>query len=237
MLSFIPITVEGCLYEKIKKAVDVTDAEVEKIKSLGAKGLENIKYPPETLHEIITNAVIHRDYGIADDVHVRLFDNRIEVQSPGRLPAHVTPKNILDERFARNGAIVRLLNKFSDPAWWRKISKEAFSRLAAVLLPARLRCAGAIFDRCSGERPSARARPPFFPPLARLEDFPAISSISPVATSTMNLASCAGSRGRFGGAIHRRANPVLRRKRRPVYPRSISQQTKPLRCQFEANAL
>jgi ATP-dependent DNA helicase RecG len=46
---------------------------------------------------------------------VRIFDSRIEVQSPGRLPAHVTPKNILDERFARNGALVRLLNKFPDP--------------------------------------------------------------------------------------------------------------------------
>jgi ATP-dependent DNA helicase RecG len=115
VLSFIPITVEGCLYEQIKKAVAVTVAEVEKTRSLGAQRLEKIKYPPETLHEIITNAVIHRDYSIADDVHVRIFDNRIEVQSPGRLPAHVTPKNILDERFARNGAIVRLLNKFPDP--------------------------------------------------------------------------------------------------------------------------
>ena len=115
VLSFIPITVEGCLYDQIKRAVEVTVAEVEKIKTLGAKGLEDIKYPPETLHEIITNAVIHRDYSIADDVHVRIFDNRIEVQSPGRLPAHVTRKNILDERFARNGAIVRLLNKFPDP--------------------------------------------------------------------------------------------------------------------------
>jgi ATP-dependent DNA helicase RecG len=115
VLSFIPITVEGCLYDQIKKAVEVTVIEIEKIKSMGAKGLENIKYPPETLHEIITNAVVHRDYSIADDVHVRIFDNRIEVQSPGRLPAHVTPKNILDERFARNGAIVRLLNKFPDP--------------------------------------------------------------------------------------------------------------------------
>jgi ATP-dependent DNA helicase RecG len=115
VLSFIPITVEGCLYDQIKKAVDVTVDEVEKIKRMGASGLENISYPPETLHEIITNAVIHRDYSIADDVHVRIFDNRIEVQSPGRLPAHVTPKNILDERFARNGALVRLLNKFPDP--------------------------------------------------------------------------------------------------------------------------
>ena len=41
--------------------------------------------------------------------------SRIEVQSPGRLPAHITPQNILTERFARNGAIVRLLNKFPDP--------------------------------------------------------------------------------------------------------------------------
>jgi ATP-dependent DNA helicase RecG len=115
VLSFIPITVEGCLYHQIKNAVDTTVSEIEKIRSIGARGLENVKYPPETLHEIITNAVIHRDYSIADDVHVRIFDNRIEVQSPGRLPAHVTPKNILDERFARNGAIVRLLNKFPDP--------------------------------------------------------------------------------------------------------------------------
>jgi len=115
VLTFIPITVEGCLYEQIKKAVDVTIKEVEKIQHMGPSGLELIKYPQETLHEIITNAVIHRDYSLADDIHVRIFDNRIEIQSPGRLPAHITPDNILNERFARNGAIVRLLNKFPDP--------------------------------------------------------------------------------------------------------------------------
>lgn len=65
-----------------------------------------------TLHEIVTNAVLHRDYSVRDDIHIRIFDNRVEVQSPGRLPANITPKNILDQRFARNGAIVRILNKF-----------------------------------------------------------------------------------------------------------------------------
>jgi len=115
VLAFIPITVEGCLYKQIKEAVAVTISEIEKIPRMGGEGLEKIKYPQEAIHEIITNAVIHRDYSIADDVHVRIFDNRIEVQSPGRLPAHVTPQNILNERFARNGAIVRLLNKFPDP--------------------------------------------------------------------------------------------------------------------------
>jgi ATP-dependent DNA helicase RecG len=46
---------------------------------------------------------------------VRIFDNRVEVESPGRLPAHITPKNILQERFARNGNLVRVINKFPNP--------------------------------------------------------------------------------------------------------------------------
>ena len=115
VLDFIPITVEGDLYHQIKRAVEVTVQEIQKVKHMGATGFVDTLYPPETLHEIITNAVIHRDYSIADDIHIRIFDNRVEVQSPGKLPAHVTTKNFLDERFARNGAIVRLLNKFPDP--------------------------------------------------------------------------------------------------------------------------
>ncbi len=69
------------------------------------------------LHEIITNAVLHRDYTAADDIHIRIFDNRVEVVSPGTFPLglHFTPSNILTERFARNGVIVRLINKFPNP--------------------------------------------------------------------------------------------------------------------------
>ena len=83
--------------------------------SLGDTALERVDYPTEAIHEIITNAVLHRDYSIADDIHIRVFDNRIEVESPGRLPAHITPENILDERFARNGTLVRIINKFPEP--------------------------------------------------------------------------------------------------------------------------
>jgi ATP-dependent DNA helicase RecG len=110
-----PKTIEGNLYEVIRSAVLATVEIVEGIKTMGPKGLEPVTYPEVTLHEIITNAVIHRDYSIADDIHVRVFDNRIEVESPGKLPAHVTPANILEERFGRNGAIVRWINKFPEP--------------------------------------------------------------------------------------------------------------------------
>lgn len=114
-LAFDPITIDGCAYHQIHDAVAKTVEVIEGISTLGAEGLQKTSYPHETLHEIITNAVLHRDYSIADDVHVRIFDNRVEVQSPGTLPAHVTVENILKERFARNGSLVRLINKFPNP--------------------------------------------------------------------------------------------------------------------------
>lgn len=114
-LAFDPLTVEGWLYDQIPAAVRETVRVVEGVQVLGPTGLESIKYPHETLHEIITNAVLHRDYSIAADIQIRVFDNRIEVESPGRLPGHVTMQNILTEQFARNGMIVRLINKFPDP--------------------------------------------------------------------------------------------------------------------------
>lgn len=113
-LAYDPMSIEGCLYDVIKKAVQETVRQVEEIPILESSGFTEIRYPREALHEIITNALLHRDYGVNDDVHVRIFDNRIEVQSPGNLPANITPRNILDERFARNPMVVRLINKFPD---------------------------------------------------------------------------------------------------------------------------
>lgn len=115
-LAFTPRSIEGDLYTLIKQAVAETTHEVETSPTLDpTMGFSQFKYPPETLHEVITNAIIHRDYSINDDVHVRIFENRIEVESPGPLPGHITPKNILKQRFSRNSMIVRLLNKFPDP--------------------------------------------------------------------------------------------------------------------------
>ncbi len=110
-----PITIEGSAYDVIREAVRTAVDTVQGIKILGSSGLEDISYPKITLHEIITNAVLHRDYSIPDDIHVRIFDNRVEVESPGGLPGHITPENILDQRYSRNGNIVRWINKFPDP--------------------------------------------------------------------------------------------------------------------------
>ena len=111
MLEGLPLTIEGCAYQQIYTAVSKVKQIVESIKKLGIE-FESVTYPEETLHEIITNAVLHRDYSIATDIQIRIFDNRIEVESPGKLPGHVTTQNILDTQSARNPKIVRLINKF-----------------------------------------------------------------------------------------------------------------------------
>ncbi|MPR35818.1 ATP-binding protein [Salmonirosea aquatica] len=114
-LAFEPITVEGPMYDQIYETVNKVIKLVEDIKILTDKGLEKIIYPIEALHEIITNAILHRDYSINKDIHIRIFDNRIEIESPGRLPGHISPNNILSEQLARNGSLVRIINKFPNP--------------------------------------------------------------------------------------------------------------------------
>lgn len=114
-LDFDPISIDGNVYSQIYNSVSETARIIESVRLKTSDGLVSVNYPQEAIHEIITNAVIHRDYSITDDIHIRVFDNRVEVLSPGTLPGHVTTKNILSERFARNPSLVRLINKFPNP--------------------------------------------------------------------------------------------------------------------------
>jgi ATP-dependent DNA helicase RecG len=109
------ISIEGCLYEQIHRASETIVELMSNIKIWTPDGLNNVDYPPETIWEILVNAVIHRDYSISDDIHILVFNNRIEVISPGKLPGYVTPKNILDARYSRNSKIVRTLNRYRNP--------------------------------------------------------------------------------------------------------------------------
>lgn len=114
-LDFDPITIEGPVYNQIYDSIEKTQEIIQSLKILTETGFETISYPEDAIHEIISNAVLHRDYSITKDIHVRIFDNRIEIESPGRLPGHVSPENILTEQLARNGSIVRMVNKFPNP--------------------------------------------------------------------------------------------------------------------------
>ncbi|MDH4228000.1 MAG: putative DNA binding domain-containing protein [Deltaproteobacteria bacterium] len=108
-------SIEGCLYTQIHKAVTEVQEIISNVKIWTHIGMEKVSYPPEAIWEILVNAVIHRDYSISDDVHVLIFNNRVEIISPGKFPGYVNENNILNARYSRNPKIVRTLNRYKDP--------------------------------------------------------------------------------------------------------------------------
>jgi len=61
---------------------------------------EIYEYPPHAIREAIVNAIAHRDYESPSKVQVRIFDNRIEIWSPGTLPDEITIEDLKREHIS-----------------------------------------------------------------------------------------------------------------------------------------
>ncbi len=84
------------------------------------------EYPEFAWFEGIVNALTHRNYSIAGDhIRVVMFDDRIEIDSPGLLPNIVTIENIRERRYSRNPRIARVLSEFG----WVKEMNEGVKRI------------------------------------------------------------------------------------------------------------
>jgi len=114
-LAEMPTTINGPLEDAISATIRKVDELLSQATYHEGEQLVKLSYPVEAIKEVLVNAAIHRDYSLNDDIHVRIFDNRIEVQSPGRLPGYMTVDTLYSERYSRNPNIVRLLHKLPDP--------------------------------------------------------------------------------------------------------------------------
>ncbi|MEM7601691.1 MAG: ATP-binding protein [Verrucomicrobiota bacterium] len=106
--------IEGPAYNLINEAIAKTTEIMSVVAVWKPEGIGTLDYPPEALWETVVNAVIHRDYSVSDDIQILVYDDRIEIISPGRLPGYVTIENILDARYSRNPKIVRTLSRYPD---------------------------------------------------------------------------------------------------------------------------
>jgi len=61
-------------------------------KNVNSEG--DLEIPKVALEEILANALIHRDYFISAPIRIFVFDNRIEIISPGHLPNNLTVEHI-----------------------------------------------------------------------------------------------------------------------------------------------
>ena len=114
-LDAMPQTINGPLEVAINKTLHAIDQMLENTLYNIEGSYKKSRYPTEAIKEVLVNAVIHRDYSLSDDIHVIIYDNRIEIKSPGKLPGYITIDNIYDERYSRNPNIVRLLHNLPEP--------------------------------------------------------------------------------------------------------------------------
>ena len=80
----------------------------------GARRIDGWEYPESVVREALVNALVHRDYGIAGtDVMLAIYADRLEIQSPGRLPDTVTVEGMkAGIRYARNQTLVNVMRDY-----------------------------------------------------------------------------------------------------------------------------
>jgi ATP-dependent DNA helicase RecG len=81
----------------------------------GARRWERLPYPEPAVREVLVNALVHRDYTITGtDVTLSIFSDRLEIESPGRLPNNVTVERMkAGLRYARNQTLVNVMRDYN----------------------------------------------------------------------------------------------------------------------------
>ncbi len=112
-----PRTLRGPLIRLIDDTARAVLDELSQGVELASSGFKaRHLYPDRVVKEAIVNAVIHRDYRLNRDILIRIFDDRLEVDSPGVFPGAITPANISTAGSkARNPLIVKILRDFPVP--------------------------------------------------------------------------------------------------------------------------
>ncbi len=110
------IRLEGTLPALIEQAKVLLTEELKVIRLTATGRFQSVLSLPEFAWlEAIVNAVTHRSYNLrGDGIRVKQFADRLEVESPGRLPGLVRVQNIRKDRFSRNPHISRVLADTTD---------------------------------------------------------------------------------------------------------------------------
>jgi len=107
-------TLTGSLIEQAKKLLSLLDTLTYIIFDKTSTKPNKEKYPRRALQEAFINAIVHRDYEIAEPVRITVFSDRIEIRSPGTLHWGVDKKKFITGKASpkwRNQSFAYLFNK------------------------------------------------------------------------------------------------------------------------------
>ncbi len=109
------VVFEGTILEQVEKTVEYLETQVAEHTFLEQSGkfITRRDYPKFVIQEMVVNACCHRAYNIkGTEIQIKMFDDRIVFESPGKLPGMVRPSNIRSTHFSRNPKIAAFLKTY-----------------------------------------------------------------------------------------------------------------------------
>lgn len=105
--------IRGSIDEQVEQSYKLVQSWISRNYQLqGTKMKFETLIPEEALREAITNAVIHRKYSIAGAIKIAVYEDHMEIFSPGALPDIVNINNLGDgTSYARNPVLIRAFRK------------------------------------------------------------------------------------------------------------------------------
>jgi ATP-dependent DNA helicase RecG len=106
--------VEAGLVEQALAFVQRNTVVTGQLEQGGARREEKPTYPREAVREALVNAIVHRDYLLSGtDIELSIYENRMEIISPGCLPNGITPARMLAGcRATRNQLIKDIMRDY-----------------------------------------------------------------------------------------------------------------------------
>ncbi len=104
---------EGTLVNQFNEALTFLERQLNRsFKIRGVRRQEELEIPEVALREILINVIAHRNYHINAPSKVAIFDNRVEIFSPGGFPGPLKLQNLkMRLTYIRNKAITRILRE------------------------------------------------------------------------------------------------------------------------------
>ncbi len=100
--------ITGNLFEQVEKAVESIKKHLNvKFEIKGIQREDIWDYPIEAIREAVINALIHKDYSSPAEVQIRVYDDKIWIWNPGRLPPELSIEDLKKEHssYPRNPLI------------------------------------------------------------------------------------------------------------------------------------
>ncbi len=103
-------TITGSLDRQIRDAVNFAKRNTRVAARKSPGRVEVPQFNPRAVFEAVVNAAVHRDYSIADaKIRLFLFDDRLELYSPGALPNTLPIDAMRQRQVTRNETLASLL--------------------------------------------------------------------------------------------------------------------------------